>query len=62
MRFAEAIENGRLPLVPQIQVGSGGGEKGATNGLVEMMLSMLVADRLGRQEPPAAVPAAIAQD
>jgi uncharacterized membrane protein YqiK len=60
MRFAEAIENGRLPLVPQIQVG-GGGEKGATNGLVEMMLSMLVADRLGRPASPAAVPTPIEQ-
>ncbi len=56
MRFAEAIENGRLPLVPQIQLGAGG-EKGGANGLVEMMLSMLVADRLGRQVQPAAVSA-----
>jgi uncharacterized membrane protein YqiK len=62
MRFAEAIENGRLPLVPQTQVGGAGGEKGATNGLVEMMLSMLVADRLGRQGSPAAVPVPIEQD
>ncbi|MGO7208902.1 flotillin family protein, partial [Rhizobium ruizarguesonis] len=60
MRFAEAIENGRLPLVPQIQVG-GGGEKGGANGLVEMMLSMLVADRLGRQSSPAALPAPVEQ-
>ena len=60
MRFAEAIENGRLPLVPQIQVGGAGGEKGA-NGLVEMMLSMLVADRFGRQDSPAAAPAPIEQ-
>ena len=52
MRFAEAIENGRLPLVPQIQIGATGGEKGAANGLVEMMLSMLVADRVGRQNLP----------
>ena len=28
MRFAEAIENGRLPLVPQIQIGASGGERG----------------------------------
>ena len=62
MRFAEAIENGRLPLVPQIQVGGGVGEKGAPNGLVEMMLSMLVADRLGQQGSPTVVPAPIKQD
>ncbi|SIQ79108.1 Uncharacterized membrane protein YqiK, contains Band7/PHB/SPFH domain [Rhizobium sp. RU35A] len=48
MRFAEAIENGRLPLVPQFQVGNAG-EKGSANGLVEMMLSMLIADRAGQQ-------------
>ncbi|MBB4191917.1 putative membrane protein YqiK [Rhizobium aethiopicum] len=57
MRFAEAIENGKLPLVPQIQIAGAGGDKGGANGLVEMMLSMLVADRLGRQGAPAMVPA-----
>ncbi len=51
MRFAEAIENGRLPLVPQIQI----------HGLVEMMLSMLVADRLGQQRAQAAASATIEQ-
>lgn len=56
MRFAEAIENGRLPLVPQIQIGATGGEKGAANGLVEMMLSMLVADRVGRPNLPEVSP------
>ena len=50
MRFAEAIENGKLPLVPQFQVG-GNGEKGGSTGLVEMMLSMLVADRAGLPKP-----------
>ena len=44
MRFAEAIENGKLPLVPQIQVGASAGAGGA-NGLVEMLLTMLVADK-----------------
>ena len=47
MRFAEAIENGKLPLVPQIQVGSGDG-KGGANGLVEMLLSMMVAEKTGK--------------
>ncbi|TGP23547.1 MULTISPECIES: flotillin family protein [unclassified Mesorhizobium] len=62
MRFAEAIENGRLPLVPQIQIGAAGGEKGAANGLVEMMLSMLVADRVGRQNLPDAIPAPVEEE
>jgi uncharacterized membrane protein YqiK len=56
MRFAEAIENGRLPLVPQIQVG--GGDKGGSNGLVEMLLSMLVADKVKKDLPAASLPAA----
>ena len=62
MRFAEAIENGRLPLVPQIQIGASGGEKGAANGLVEMMLSMLVADRVGRQNLPDAIPEPVEEE
>lgn len=62
MRFAEAVENGRLPIVPQIQIGASGGEKGAANGLVEMMLSMIVADRVGRQAPPDAIPAPDEED
>jgi uncharacterized membrane protein YqiK len=43
LRFAEAIENGKLPLVPQVMVG--GGKDGAGGGMVEMLLAMLVADR-----------------
>ncbi|RUW19225.1 MULTISPECIES: flotillin family protein [unclassified Mesorhizobium] len=62
MRFAEAIENGKLPLVPQIQIGATGGEKGGANGLVEMMLSMLVADRVGRQNLPDEIPAPVEED
>lgn len=48
MRFAEAVENGRLPLVPQIVAGGGAGS-GAN--LVELLLAMLVADRTPK--PPA---------
>lgn len=62
MRFAEAIENGRLPIVPQIQIGATGGEKGAANGLVEMMLSMLVADRVGPQIVPDEIPAPVEEE
>lgn len=45
LRFAEAIENGKLPLVPNIMVG--GGKDGAGGNMVEMLLAMLVADRAG---------------
>ena len=45
LRFAEAIEKGKLPIVPNIMIG--GGEKGAAGGLVEMLLAMLVAEKSG---------------
>jgi uncharacterized membrane protein YqiK len=44
LRFAEAIENGKLALVPNVMVGGGAG--GSTGGgMVEMLLAMLVADK-----------------
>jgi uncharacterized membrane protein YqiK len=49
MRFAEAIEHGKLPLVPNIMVG-GGDRGGAGGGLVEMMLAMLVAEKAASVE------------
>ena len=51
MRFAEAIEAGRLPIVPNIMVGGGAnGQGGGSGGLMEMLLTMLVAERAG--QPP----------
>ena len=47
MRFAEAIEAGKLPIVPSIVVGGGNGEKGGSGSLVEAMLAMLLADKTG---------------
>jgi uncharacterized membrane protein YqiK len=44
LRFAEAIENGKLPLVPNIVVGGGDGHANG-GGLVEMLLAMLVAEK-----------------
>ncbi len=43
MRFAQAIENGKLPLVPNIVL-SGDGKSGSGN-LVEAMLAMMLADK-----------------
>ena len=46
LRFAEAIEKGKLPLVPNIAVG--GGRDGQGGGsLVEAMLAMLLAEKNG---------------
>lgn len=47
LRFAEAIETARLPIVPSIMVGgSGAGGQGSAGGnMVEMLLAMLVADK-----------------
>jgi len=47
LRLAQAIENGKLPLVPQIVVGGGGinGQSGSSN-LVEAMLAMMMSDKL----------------
>jgi uncharacterized membrane protein YqiK len=54
LRFAEAVEKGHLPLVPHIMVSGGDGKTGA-NGLVEMLLTMLVAEKTGdKKAPPAA--------
>jgi uncharacterized membrane protein YqiK len=47
LRFAEAIENARLPLVPSIMVGAGKEGGQTANSLVEAMLAMLLA----RQAP-----------
>jgi uncharacterized membrane protein YqiK len=48
LRFAEAIENGKLALVPNIVVGGGGAPGGAGGGMVEMLLAMLVAEKTER--------------
>jgi uncharacterized membrane protein YqiK len=45
MRFAEAIETAKLPLVPSIMVGAGGKEGAAGGSMVETMLAMLLANQ-----------------
>ena len=47
MRFAEAIEAGKLPIVPSIVVGGGTNGEGGSGNLVEAMLAMLLADKAG---------------
>ncbi len=51
MRLAQAIENGRLPLVPNIVVG-GNGEGGTSGSLVEAMLAMMLSDKAGGGKAP----------
>ncbi|HNB51635.1 MAG TPA: SPFH domain-containing protein, partial [Anaerolineales bacterium] len=48
-RFAEAIQQARVDVVPRIVVGGGGGEGGGSGGnsLIEALLAMLLSDKLG---------------
>ena len=47
LRFAQAIENGKLPLVPQIVVGGNGSSntQGSAGNLVEAMLAMMMSEK-----------------
>lgn len=56
LRFAEAIERAKLPLVPSIMVG-GGKEGSGASSMVETMLAMLLA-----QQKPVAARVAHSQD
>jgi len=49
LRFAEAVEKGKLSLVPQVMVGEANGKNGGGN-LVEMLLAMLVAEKTAGKE------------
>ena len=54
LRFAEAVEKGQLPLVPQI-MDRRRRRQDRRDGLVEMLLTMLVAEKSGeKQRPPEA--------
>jgi uncharacterized membrane protein YqiK len=47
-RFAEAIEHGGMDVVPRIVIGKNGGEgQGGTGSVMEGLLSMLLAEKLG---------------
>lgn len=58
-RFAEAVENSKVDVVPKIQMTGGGG---ATGGLLESLLQVVLSDKLGQMlqqvEPAAAKPEA----
>ena len=47
LRFAEAVEKGKLALVPNIAVGSGREGQAGGGGLVEAMLAMLLSEKTG---------------
>lgn len=44
-RFAEAVEKGKVPLVPQIVMGNGDGK---SNNLIEGLMAMMMSDKLGK--------------
>jgi uncharacterized membrane protein YqiK len=47
LRFAEAVEKGKLALVPNIAVGSGGQGQSGGGNLVEAMLALLLSEKTG---------------
>jgi uncharacterized membrane protein YqiK len=47
-RFAEAIQQAKIDVVPRVMVSGGNGENGSMNGnIMEGLLTMLLSDRLG---------------
>lgn len=46
LRLAQAIENGKLPLVPQIVVGDGSDGQSGCSNLVEAMLAMMMSEKI----------------
>jgi len=63
-RFSEAIENSKVDVVPKILIGGGnshGDGIGATGGVLETLLALVLSDRIGVDvsgAPPTARPAA----
>lgn len=53
MRFAEAIEAGRIPIVPNVQVGGSNGQ-GGENNLMTGLLSMILAEKTENRAPATA--------
>ena len=47
-RFAEAIQESRVDVVPQVVVGGGNGDSGATgSNIMEGLLTLLLSEKLG---------------
>ena len=59
-RFAEAVQQSRVDVVPRVVVSGGGGENGATgSSIMEGLLTLLLSDKLGLEvngETPRAQP------
>ena len=52
-RFAEAIQSSRVDVVPRVVVGGGAGTGGGTGNVMEALLTMLLADKMGEGVAPA---------
>lgn len=46
-RFAEAIQQSRVDVVPRIMVGGGGEQGGGTGNIMEALLTLLLSERMG---------------
>jgi len=53
-RFAEAIETARVDVVPKIMIHGGGSSNGtpSTGNVIEALLTLLLADRMGADATP----------
>ncbi len=49
LRFAEAMEKGNLALAPNVMVA--GSSSGATGGMIEIPMAMLVAEQVDKGKP-----------
>jgi len=45
-RFAEALETSGVDVVPKVQIAGGGAEGGASNGVLQALMTLLMAERL----------------
>jgi uncharacterized membrane protein YqiK len=53
-RFAEAVQQAGIDVVPRVMINSGDGKQGSTGNVMEGLLAMLLSERMGVQVNPGA--------
>jgi uncharacterized membrane protein YqiK len=51
-RFSEAVETGRIDIVPKVMIGGGAGAPGGSGSAFEALLGLLLSDRLADKSQP----------